>query len=502
MRGLKLGQKLVGLFLVMALIVVITGLFGITSLNRVGKTIEDVIMAGSIQSNQVVLMKTALQECRLHLLEASSIVKEEELEVVKADYQLKRDRFEGYIEIILKGNARLGLPAVTKGSSLEERAHAVSSKFLEFSETAEKLFTRTEIQVKAGRSPGNPDSKILEITRAELPASTEKVATAVDELLVTVNGMMQQANKTATSIQHKAQLALMVVIICAILCAVFFGTLVSKNIVSRIKKMDEASNKLADGDMDIVVNASGDDEIASLGKAMNKMAATLKDLIGKTRSRNAELEEWQMNELWLKSGLNDLNNILREDQKTEELASKALNYLIGYLGAGVGVIYQHDDKDETLQTIATYAVANSARLKERIKPGEGLAGQALLERKMINVTAVPHSYLPITSALGEADPLSMIVLPIMHNDRITGVLEIGAFKSFDDKEINFLHQATDGLAIAIQVNRSRDLVNELLEQTQSQAQELRVQQEELQQTNEELEERARLLAKHREKGNQ
>jgi len=49
MNNMKLGQKLVGLFLIMALIVGITGVTGIFSLNRVGHTIQDVIMIGSTQ---------------------------------------------------------------------------------------------------------------------------------------------------------------------------------------------------------------------------------------------------------------------------------------------------------------------------------------------------------------------------------------------------------------------------------------------------------------------
>lgn len=490
-----LGQKLVGLFLIMAVIVVITGFLGIFSLNRVGRTIEKFIMTGATQSNQVVLMKTALQESRLHLLEAATTDKAADFETIKADYQLKRDRFNSYMEIILKGNAKLGLPAAPKGSPLEERAIVVATKFAEFGQTADKLLSRKEREISSGRGAGAAASDTLAVSRSELPERTDQVTTAVDELLVTVNGMMQQANNTAAAIKDKAQLTLIAVITAAILAAIYFGILVSNSIVSRVKKMADASNRLADGDLSVVVDPAGHDEIATLGMAMNKMAANLKELIKKTQTRNIELEEWQRDELWSKSGLNELNNILREDQKTAELAEKALSYIIGYLGAGVGVIYLYDEKDETLETISTYAIANAGRLRQRLHLGEGLAGQTALERKTIHIDSVPHDYLPITSSLGEADPVEIIVLPIMHNNKLAGVLELGSFKAFDSKNISFLQQAAAGIAIAIQANRSRQLVNELLEQTQSQAEELRVQQEELQQTNEELAERARMLAK-------
>ena len=56
----------------------------------------------------------------------------------------------------------------------------------------------------------------------------------------------------------------------------------------------------------------------------------------------------------------------------------------------------------------------------------------------------------------------------------------------------------EALAIALSVNKSRQRLNELLEQTQGQAEELQAQQGELQQTNEELEERAQMLEQQRE----
>ncbi len=284
-------------------------------------------------------------------------------------------------------------------------------------------------------------------------------------------------------------------IIAAIILFIFGMKILSEQIViRRIVKMEALSEKLADGDLTVVVNATGNDEIASLGRAMNKMAENLKDLLGKTRSRNMELEEWQRNEIRFKSGQNDLNNILRGDQNNVELADKALAFLIDYLGGGVGVFYQYNENDETLESIATYAISTSERRSELIYPGEGLAGQAALERKMICINSVPHNYMSIVSAMGEADPLNLVVMPIIHNELLTGVLEIGTFRLFSDSDFAFLNQATEGIAIALNVNRSRQQVKELLQQAQQQTEELRVQQEELQQSNEELAERARLMS--------
>jgi hypothetical protein len=194
----------------------------------------------------------------------------------------------------------------------------------------------------------------------------------------------------------------------------------------------------------------------------------------------------------LKSGLYELNKILRTEENISEMANCCLSFLAGHLGAGVGIMYRFDDASTMLHSIAAYAVTKSERLNRGVLLGEGLAGQVALERKAIILKSVPSGYLPIVSAVGEADPLHLTIMPIMHNETLIGVLELGSFKQFNDSDHEFLNQSLEGIAIAISVSRSRHLVNNLLEQTQIQAEELRVQQEELQQSNEELLERARM----------
>lgn len=227
-------------------------------------------------------------------------------------------------------------------------------------------------------------------------------------------------------------------------------------------------------------------ELEEQHKKLEELNSTLEERISKV------VEDLNLRD-WFKSGQNELNTILRGDKSSAELADKVLAFLISYLGARVGVFYLHNKHDQSLEIISTHAVSGTKHLHERIAFGEGLAGQAALEKKMIHLTTVPHNYLPIGSALGEADPLNIVIVPIMNNNKLVGILELGSFKLFGSDDFEFLNQSLEGIAITFSVNNSRQRVNELLEQTQAQAEELRVQQEELQQTNEELEERTQML---------
>ncbi|WP_243372389.1 response regulator [Geotalea sp. SG265] len=201
---------------------------------------------------------------------------------------------------------------------------------------------------------------------------------------------------------------------------------------------------------------------------------------------------------WLKTGQNELNALLRGEQAMAEMAEKVLAFLARYLDCGVGTFYFHDTRENMLRIVATYAFTRRKNLNDRLGLGEGIAGQAARERKMICLANVPDDYLAIASSLGEAVPRNVAVLPLVHDNTLMGVVELGAFHAFAEKELRLLDSVMEGLAVGISVNISRQRVNELLEQTQQQTEELRVQQEELQQSNEELEERAQMLEQQRE----
>ncbi|MDT3672390.1 MAG: response regulator [Aromatoleum sp.] len=244
-----------------------------------------------------------------------------------------------------------------------------------------------------------------------------------------------------------------------------------------------------------------DDETGVLLRAAAQLSVVQSDLDASFRNMTSFLRQARQasrNADWVKSGLNELNSLMRGEQAAPELGDKALTYLVEYLSAGVGALYLLDERAEELQLTATYAFTRRKNLGDRFRLGEGLIGQAARERKAICLANVPPDYLPIGSALGESVPKVVLALPLLHGTRLIGALEIGAFADFTDLQLEFLGLAQEALAIGLSVTQSRERMAELLEETQQQAEELRVQQEELQQSNEELEERAQMLEQQRE----
>jgi len=243
------------------------------------------------------------------------------------------------------------------------------------------------------------------------------------------------------------------------------------------------------------------DDLGALMKAASHLSevqvALDEAFVQMTRALRLAREEEQRRD-WLKSGRNELNLLIREEQSTGEMADKVLGFMVTYLKAGVGALYLFDEGAVKLTLAATYATSRDMKPGEQFRLGEGVIGQAAREQKIICLADVPPGYLPIGSALGGAAPKVITAIPLLHGNRLVGVIEIGAFRAFSATELNFVELARETIAIAIEANQAHRQTAELLDETEQQAEELRVQQEELQQSNEELEERAQLLEQQRE----
>jgi hypothetical protein len=144
---------------------------------------------------------------------------------------------------------------------------------------------------------------------------------------------------------------------------------------------------------------------------------------------------------------------------------------------------------------AGYAYKPSKKATGEFGLGEGLVGQCALERKRILLTNVPRGYIKISSGLGDATPLNVIILPVLFEGDVRAVLELASFERFSPVHQDFLSQLTESIGIVLNNIEANTRTEVLLKQSQSLTNELQSQQDQLRRTNEELEQKAGQLAK-------
>ncbi|GHN00804.1 hypothetical protein WSM22_22930 [Cytophagales bacterium WSM2-2] len=206
--------------------------------------------------------------------------------------------------------------------------------------------------------------------------------------------------------------------------------------------------------------------------------------------RKAEKETADKN--WSLSGSGELVKSMQGNKQLTDLAQAVINHLTTYLNAQIGAIYIAED-DSTLKLVSAYAINKAKKDSLVVRFGEGIVGQAAAEKRTILLTNIPSGYFIINSSFGEILPKIIIAVPVVFEERVVGVIELGSISHFTELHKQYLEIVTDSVAIAVTSAQSREKTKELLEETQRQAEELEAQQEELKQSNEELHAKTELL---------
>jgi CheY-like chemotaxis protein/signal transduction histidine kinase/HAMP domain-containing protein len=255
-------------------------------------------------------------------------------------------------------------------------------------------------------------------------------------------------------------------------------------LTTQLRAIAEVATAVTKGDLtrSIAVEAQG--EVATLKDNINQMIANLRE----TTQKNTEQD-------WLKTNLAKFTRMLQGQRDLQTVSKLILSQLAPLVQATHGVFYIMENSEEVqlLKLLSSYAYRERKHLSNRFYLGEGLVGQCALEKERILLTEVPSDYIKISSGLGEASPLNVVVLPVLFEGQVTAVIELASFQRFSEIHLTFLDQLTESIAVVLNTIDASMRTEDLLKQSQSLTQELQIQQNELRETNQRLEEQAETL---------
>ena len=257
------------------------------------------------------------------------------------------------------------------------------------------------------------------------------------------------------------------------------------NLTNQVRAIAEVSTAVTKGDLtrSITVEASG--EVAALKDNINEMIRNLRD----QTSKNIEQD-------WLKTNLARFTRMLQGERDLSTVSNLVLSELAPLINAQHGVFYVSDRDDEgksVLNLAASYAFNQRKHLANQYELREGLIGQCAYEKSRILLTNVPKDYVQISSGLGEAEPLNIIVLPALFEGEVKAVIELATFGEFNETQQAFLDQLMESIGIVLNTIAANMRTEGLLKQSQLLTAELQAQQEELKKTNDRLEQQAASL---------
>ncbi|MCW2870673.1 HAMP domain-containing protein [Actinacidiphila oryziradicis] len=268
--------------------------------------------------------------------------------------------------------------------------------------------------------------------------------------------------------------------------------LMANNLTRQVRNIAQVATAVTRGDLNIRTDVDAAGEILELQDYINTMIVRLRE----TTLANKEQD-------WLKGNLARISGLMQGRRDLNDVAALIMSELTPVVSAQHGVFFLSEEAEsgaDELRLIGSYGFSKRT-MPTSFELGEGLIGQAAVEKRTILMEHVPSGYLKISSGLGEAPAAHVIVLPVLFEDRVLGVIELASFLPFTQIQKDFLSQITDMIAISVNTISVNTKTEGLLEQSQELTEQLREQTEELenrqralQLSNAELEEKAKLLA--------
>ena len=190
------------------------------------------------------------------------------------------------------------------------------------------------------------------------------------------------------------------------------------NLTTQVRAIAEVATAVTKGDLTRSITVEAQGEVAALKDNINEMIRNLKD----TTRKNTEQD-------WLKTNLARVHpHAAGAARSGNGIAPDPFRtHAAGECATGAFYVADARGRRSQLELLAGYAQRHGKSLPSKIRLGEGLVGQCAVEKKRIVLTNVPPDYVRISSALGSAAPVNIVVLPVLFEGEVKAVIELASF---------------------------------------------------------------------------
>ncbi|UZR96744.1 GAF domain-containing protein [Chondrinema litorale] len=167
-----------------------------------------------------------------------------------------------------------------------------------------------------------------------------------------------------------------------------------------------------------------------------------------------------------------------------------MSKLVKLTNSNIGALFVLDKNatsEDVLDMKGCYAYDRKKYLSQTFYLGEGLIGQAYLEKDNICLQEIPQEFSKISSGLGEIPPKNIFIVPVMDDEKVEGVIELASLEIYKPHQKELIEKVAERLASVLKNNKQSIITKSLLQESQKMTENMRASEEELRQNLEELE---------------
>ncbi|MBM7648723.1 two-component system chemotaxis sensor kinase CheA [Bacillus ectoiniformans] len=257
-------------------------------------------------------------------------------------------------------------------------------------------------------------------------------------------------------------------VLLAFIIAVAMALGVSNSIIRTVGDVtNRIRNITSGGDLSKRIEVKSNDEIKDLAEETNRMLQVMED-------RN-----------WLQESTNEVLNKNQGIAYIDVLSNTFIAELARLTNSTYGVMYIQEalNMDEYVKR---GAYADSSIGKESFRLGEGLIGQAALEKRMIVIENKNEFNVISSGLIKDGQAKSIMIAPLLFENEVIGVIELASLNEYTVLQQQFVQEVTQSVGMTINGVLGKMEIEKLLSESQAMTEELQAQSEELQTQSEEL----------------
>ncbi len=263
----------------------------------------------------------------------------------------------------------------------------------------------------------------------------------VDFAMNKAKEFQEETKKTNSDAQLLVITMFVVALVIGVVLAYSTTRIIQKQVGGDPSEIEHLAKKVAEGDFNIEFK---DEEQTGILKALLSMAQSLK----RNAKRNEEIN-------WFQKSSVELSLCMRGEQSLEQLGQNLCSFLVKKTDAIAGRLYVAGDNG-ILTLIGGYAIDEKKNDSQKIELGQGIAGQAFLDKQSIIIDQLPKDYMRTKTGTVEIELGSLLVFPFIWNDRVRAIVELGTVNKFTKLHLEFLKQEAITIVINITSTKSRD----------------------------------------------
>ncbi|MGA9475696.1 MAG: response regulator [Terriglobales bacterium] len=436
--NLRLRRKLLIAMLPLVLMVVVAGVYSSFESNMIDNWYSALI------GNQVKALRN-VGEARAHTNRFGLFL----FELADETDPNRRQVLDGQLETVAADYHAAMTTALQQSPERADKINAASA-----------LFEQAEADARPVRAAAlaGDNAKALTLLRGGVNQELQRAREATIEIMSDLQTYVDQRSDSLTRNTRHAIFITWLVIgfgLLASWAAAFY--IVQTEVVNELLSLQGSIQDLADGRLDQnIPYLHRTNEIGEIGRAL------------RTLQLGARERETQA---WVKAEVGATLGALQSVQDRPRFGKALLSRLSQSIPLIYGAFYVADESRTRFSRAYSFANSDTGSPNEFVL-GEGLAGQAAVERRMLEATA--GDQVRISAGMGTLTVGKIHFVPVLNKDEVTAVIELATNSSLSERQRALLDSLLPSIALSAEILSGNIATRELLDRTKAQAESLTV----------------------------